>query len=53
MKVADQTSGRIAYIDIPLSFGAEIPDVTIPGKARPPSMPAIRSPGGPTTPKKQ
>lgn len=53
LKVTDDTGDRIAYIDIPLSFGAETTEVPIPGIPKLPSMPPIRSPGDPTTPKKQ
>jgi hypothetical protein len=52
LKVTDETGDHIAYIDIPLSFGAETPEVPIPGIPKPPSMPPIRSPDAPTTPKK-
>ena len=53
VKVRDETGDRIAYIDIPLSFGAETPELSIPGSAKPPSMPPIRSPDAPMNPKKQ
>jgi hypothetical protein len=53
LRVTDETGDRIAYIDIPLSFGAETPDVPFPGSARPPLMPPIRSPDAPMNPKKQ
>ena len=53
LKVMDETGERIAYIDIPLSFGAETPEVPTPGSARPSSMPPIRSPDAPMNPKKQ
>ena len=53
LKVMDETGDRIAYIDIPLSFGAETPEMPTPGAAKEPSVPAIRSPGGSTNPKKQ
>jgi hypothetical protein len=53
LKVTDDTGDRFAYIDIPLSFGAETPEVTLPGIPRPPSMPPIRSPDAPVLPKKQ
>jgi hypothetical protein len=53
LKVMDETGDRVAYIDIPLSFGAETPEVSTPGSAREPSVPGIRSPDAPTNPKKQ
>jgi hypothetical protein len=53
LKVMDETGERIAYVDIPLSFGAETPDMPTPGGAREPSMPAVRSPDAPRNPKKQ
>jgi hypothetical protein len=53
LKLSDETGDRIAYIDIPLSFGAETPEILNPGGAskQPPSAP-IRSPATPTTPNK-
>jgi hypothetical protein len=51
LKLADETGDRIAYIDIPLSFGAETPDLLNQdgaGKQQP--TPPIRSPGTPATP---
>ena len=53
LKVTDETGDKIAYIDIPLSFGAETPEVPIPGIPKPPSMPPVRSPDAPRNPKKQ
>jgi hypothetical protein len=53
LKVTDENGDHIAYIDIPLSFGADAPEMPIPGSVKPPSMPPIRSPGAPATPKKQ
>jgi hypothetical protein len=53
LKVKDETGDHVAYIDIPLSFGAETPEVPMPDIPKPPSMPPIRSPGDPATPKKQ
>jgi hypothetical protein len=53
LKVTDETGDHIAYIDIPLSFGADTPEVPIPGIPKPSTMPPIRSPGDRTTPKKQ
>jgi len=48
MKILDENSDRAAYIDIPLSFGAETPEMPTPGSsAKQPSAP-IRSPA--TTP---
>ena len=53
LKLADENSDRIAYIDIPLSFGAETPEMLTPGSAKQPSAP-INSPATPpiTSPKK-
>ncbi len=31
LKLRDETNSRFAYVDIPLSFGAETPDVPTPG----------------------
>jgi Domain of unknown function (DUF4352) len=53
LKVTDETGDLISYIDIPLSFGADTPEVPIPGTATPPSMPPIRSPDAPVNPKKK
>jgi hypothetical protein len=53
LKVTDDTGDHIAYIDIPLSFGAETTEVPIPGIPKSPSMPPIRSPGTPLNRKKQ
>lgn len=52
LKLSDETGDRFAYIDIPLSFGAETPEIPTPGSAskQQPSAP-IRSPATPTTPK--
>jgi hypothetical protein len=52
LKLSDETGDRIAYIDIPLSFGAETPDILNPGNAskQQPSAP-ISSPATPATPK--
>jgi hypothetical protein len=52
LKLADETGDRIAYVDIPLSFGAETPGVPTPGSGQPTSMPPIRSPGAPMSRKK-
>jgi hypothetical protein len=50
LKLADETGERIAYIDIPLSFGAETPDMLSPGSGgKQPSAP-IRSPATPAMP---
>jgi hypothetical protein len=52
LKLADETGDRIAYIDIPLSFGAETPDIVNPDTSGKPSpSEPIRSPATPTTPK--
>ena len=52
LKLSDETGERTAYIDIPLSFGAETPDLLNQGGAgkQQPSAP-IRSPATPATPK--
>jgi len=54
LKLSDETGERTAYIDIPLSFGAETPDITSPVSAgkQPPSAP-ISSPGTSAVPPKQ
>ena len=53
LRIADETGDRIAYIDIPLSFGAETPELVTPGSAnQQPSTPPLRSPAAPITPKK-
>jgi len=53
LKVTDDTGDQIAYIDIPLSFGAETPEVSVPGMPDTPSLPPMGSPGAPMLPKKQ
>jgi len=49
MRVMDETGERIAYIDIPLSFGAETPEIGAPGAANQPFLP----PSPPATAKKR
>ena len=48
LKIQDENSDRAAYIDIPLSFGAETPEMPTPGSAKQQPTAPIRSPA--TTP---
>ena len=49
LKLMDETGERSAYIDIPLSFGAETPEMPTPGSAvKQPAVP-LRSPATPLT----
>ncbi len=52
LKVMDETSERMAFIDIPLSFGAETPELPTPGGAKGGDKPPLRSPDGHTGTKK-
>lgn len=53
LRLSDETGERIAYIDIPLSFGAETPEILSPGSAGKEETTApLRSPGSPSVPKK-
>ena len=53
LKLSDETGDRTAYIDIPLSFGAETPEMPTPGSAsKQPETAPLRSPATPVTPKK-
>lgn len=54
LKLSDETGERIAYIDIPLSFGAETPEIASPGSAgKQEPSPPILSPGTPAVPPKK
>jgi len=54
LKLSDETGERIAYIDIPLSFGAETPEMVNPGGGeKEDSSAPIRSPATPSAPKKK
>jgi hypothetical protein len=50
LKLADETGERIAYIDIPLSFSAETPDILNQDTSKQPQSAPIRSPATPATP---
>ena len=53
LKLLDETGERVAYIDIPLSFGSDSPEMLAPGNAsKPPEVP-LRSPSTPSTPPKK
>jgi hypothetical protein len=50
LKISDENGDHTAYIDIPLSFGAETPEMPTPGSAKQQPTAPIRSPGTPAVP---